>query len=81
MAFDLLVFIEHLRGVKNVSANIDFQLIFQFLLLKKRNPEINQNSLLVVTYDNILRLDIPMYDFDNVMAVMKSFDHVKEIVS
>ena len=43
------------------------------------DSKVNKHSLVVVVDQNVVRLDVSVYDLYDLMAVVKSFDHIDEV--
>ena len=74
-----LIWLEHLRGIKNDSANCVVKDVILLVFDDGTDPEIDKHSLQVVVQHDIVGLDVPVDHLNDVMAVVQRFEHVDEV--
>jgi hypothetical protein len=50
------------------------------MLVQARDSKINKDSFLVMVDHDVIWLNIPVENFDNIVAVVYSFEHISKVV-
>ena len=61
-----------------VSASLDVQRLV-VLIVKRRQSEVNEDSLTTTTYHDVIRFDVLVNDSDNFVTVMHGLEHINGV--
>ena len=73
-----LLDLKHFGSKKVLSAHVMRHLIV-LAIKERRDSKVNENGLIVVIHHDVVRLDISVNDFDDLVAVVQSSQDVNQV--